>query len=80
MRTTVDLPDSLFERAKRTAAKRGITLRRLVEDAVRRYVTEPKPDAFQLEDVSFKGTGLAPELDWSEWGRIRDLAYEGRGG
>ena len=34
MRTTVDLPDPLFRRAKLEAVERGITLRTLIEQAL----------------------------------------------
>lgn len=36
MRTTIDLPDPLFKEAKAAAALRGITLRDIVERALRR--------------------------------------------
>ena len=34
MKTTLDLPDSLFRRAKSAAAERGIPLRELVSEAL----------------------------------------------
>ena len=34
MRTTIDLPDSLFKQAKATAALRGVKLRQLIADAL----------------------------------------------
>ncbi|MEO7412192.1 MAG: hypothetical protein ABIZ81_02450 [Opitutaceae bacterium] len=36
MRTTIDLPDPLFKEAKAAAALEGVTLRDVVEDALRR--------------------------------------------
>ena len=36
MRTTIDLPDPLFKEAKSAAALRGISLRDVVEEALRR--------------------------------------------
>ncbi len=38
MRTSIDLPDSLFKEAKSAAAVRGVTLRDLVEEALRRQL------------------------------------------
>ena len=35
MRTTIDLPDPLFKEAKAAAALRGVTLRDVVEEALR---------------------------------------------
>ena len=36
MKTTVELPDELLREAKVTAAKRGVALRQLIEDALKR--------------------------------------------
>lgn len=41
MRTSIDLNDRLLTLAKQTAARRGISLRELVEQALRAYL-EPK--------------------------------------
>ncbi len=38
MRTTIDLPDPLFKEAKSAAALRGISLREVVEEALRRQL------------------------------------------
>ncbi len=38
MRTTIDLPDPLFKEAKSVAALRGISLREVVEEALRRQL------------------------------------------
>jgi hypothetical protein len=38
MRTTIDLPDPLFKEAKAAAALRGVTLRDVVEEALRRQL------------------------------------------
>jgi hypothetical protein len=42
MRTTIDLPDALFRRAKATAAMRGVTMKKLVVEAIER---ETQPEA-----------------------------------
>jgi len=39
MRTTVDLPDELFRQLKKRAADLGTPMRRLIEDALRAYVS-----------------------------------------
>lgn len=81
MRTTIDLPDALFKKAKRTAQDRGTTLRALVIEGLR-LVTQAgsKPQRFQLPDASFGDGGLVEGLAETDWDRIRDLAYEARGG
>jgi hypothetical protein len=41
---------------------------------------ETKPGApFKLRRMSFKGKGLQADMRGASWGRLRDLAYEGRG-
>jgi len=50
MRTTVDIPDELFRRAKSEAALRGIKLKDLVEEGLRLVVEKapteaPRPEA-----------------------------------
>jgi hypothetical protein len=41
MRTTIDLPDDLFRRAKSEAALRGRKLKDLIEEGLRAVVDEP---------------------------------------
>jgi len=43
MRTTLDVPDSLFRRMKADAARRGITLKTWLREAVHRQLGGPKP-------------------------------------
>ena len=82
MRTSIDIPDGLFARAKRLAQARRTTLRELaiegLEVVLERHAR--KPGRFRLRDASFGEGGLADGLDETDWERIRDLAYEGRGG
>ena len=44
MRTTVDLPDELYRRAKAEAAMRGRNLKDLVEEGLRRVLRAPEPE------------------------------------
>ena len=81
MKTTLDIADPLLREAKRVAAREGTTLRALVEQGLRRVVAEKRSQVpFKLRRASFKGKGLRPELQEGGWDRIRDMAYEGRGG
>jgi hypothetical protein len=81
MRTTLDLPDPLFRQAKKLAARRGIPFRALVAEALRRVLKEqPRAASFALPDRATGRGGLVAGLDWTDWERIRDLAYEGHGG
>jgi CRISPR/Cas system-associated protein Csm6 len=81
MKTTIQIPDSLFEEARRLARRENTTLKALVEQGLRRIVAERKRhDEFHLRRVTFKGQGLNPQLTAASWEQIRELSYEGRGG
>ena len=80
MKTTIDIADPLLDEAKRIAARRGVTVKALVEMGLRRVIAEEgEPTAFTLRPASFRGEGLQPEARGAGWERIRDLAYSGRG-
>jgi Arc/MetJ family transcription regulator len=80
MKTTIDIADGLLAQAKQVAAAEGITLRELVEGALRRELADrERRHAFRLRRVTFGGRGLQPGVADGSWQRIRDLAYEGRG-
>ena len=79
MKTTVEIADALLEDAKRIAARDGITLRTLIEDGLRKVLTERQTrPPFKLRDGSVKGGGTQPGIDLSNWEQIRDIIYEGR--
>ncbi len=80
MKTTIDLPDTLLEEARRVAAARATTVKALVEAGLRRELRERSHAApFELRDESFAGRGLRPEIESASWDRLRELAYGGRG-
>ena len=83
MKTTVDISDALFHRAKKLAAERHQTLKAIVDSALRQYLDDVGSIGnapFRLRKHPFKGRGLQPGLDEGDWTAIRDRAYEGRGG
>ncbi|MCK6555752.1 type II toxin-antitoxin system VapB family antitoxin [Candidatus Binatia bacterium] len=81
MKTTIQIPDSLFNEARRLANRENTTLKSLVEQGLRRIIAEHKSaEPFRLRKVGFKGRGLNPGLAEAAWEQIRDLSYEGRGG
>lgn len=80
MRTSIDLSDALLERARRLAKRRGLTLKALVEEGLRRVIadSQTKPH-FELRDVTFGEGGLVDGLSEGDWEQLRELTYEGRG-
>lgn len=81
MKTTIEISDSLAREARRVAARDKTTLRALVEAGLRAVLKERRtPETFHLRDASVGGRGLHPEAAAGGWERMREAAYEGRGG
>jgi hypothetical protein len=79
MKTTIDLADSVLAAAKAEAARRGTTLRNVVEAALRSYLATQADAAtapFRLRRHVYTGRGLRP--DAGDWTRILDSSYEDR--
>jgi hypothetical protein len=75
------MPDALLTKAKAMARRRGTTLRELVIEGLHAVLDkETRGPRFRLRDVSYGKGGLVEGLDETDWDRIRDLSYEGRGG
>ena len=81
MKTTIEISDPILRKVRKLAAGQGVTLRTLVERGLHRVVAETRTSApFRLRRASFKGEGLQADMRGASWGKVRDLAYEGRGG
>jgi len=81
MKTTIELSDDLAARAKKFAARRGTTLRAVIEESLRRTIRDDhnKPE-FKLRDKRVKGKGLQAGFQNKSWAQIQTAAYAGRGG
>jgi Arc/MetJ family transcription regulator len=80
MKTTIEITDSLFARAKQAAVDDNTTIRALVEDGLRKVLDEREQrKPFKLRDGSVGGRGLKPEFAGAGWDKIRDAIYEGHG-
>jgi len=81
MKTTLHIPNSLLEEARKLVQREHTTLKALVEEGLRRIISErQRRSSFQLRKATFKGNGLQPHLAGAPWEKIRELSYEGRGG
>lgn len=81
MKTTIEISDSLAREARKVAAREKTTLRALVEAGLREVLKHRRdPAEFHLRDASVGGRGLQPDIAAGGWERIRESAYEGRGG
>ena len=76
MKTTVEVPDSLFQAARTHCAAHGITFRELIERGLREVLEKPAREApFRLCAFGFGGEGQQVH----EWAEIRSLIYAGHG-
>ena len=82
MKTTIDIADPLLRRALQLAARRGTTLKAVIEDALRRTLEAEcrAPARQRLRTHTFRGRGLKAGLSWDDWNALRSFAYEERGG
>ena len=80
MKTTIQIPNSLFEEARRMAQRAHTALNALAEQALRHILAERKRrGGFRLRKATFKGRELQPVVAGASWEQIRELSYEGRG-
>lgn len=70
MKTTLEIQDALFERAKRHARRVHRPLRAIVEEGLRRVLADASPrSAFRLRDASVgdpKGRDPLEALSWQD--------------
>ncbi len=80
MKTTIDLPDDLLERAKAMAVSEQTTLKSLIEEGLRWVLSRKKrPERFVLRDAAVAGDGVNDGLTEGDWGQLRQRIYRGRG-
>ena len=72
MRTTVDIGDDLFRRAKKRATDEGVPLRTVIEEALRRYLSDRgAASGYKFRWTTEKGE-LAPGVDLDD----RDALFD----
>ena len=78
MKTTVDIPEKVLQQARKLAASSNITLKTLIEMALRDKIAQaqkPQKD-FELKIPTVKGNGLQAGLSFDNWSEIRELSYD----
>ena len=81
MKTTIEISDDLSRKARAHAAEEGTTLRAQVERGLREVLRADRERLrFELRDARVGGRGLQVEFQDADRQRIREAAYEGRGG
>ena len=81
MKTTVHIPNSLLEEARKIAAQEHTSIKALIEEGLRRTIDNRKQNrVFRLRKATFKGNGLQSDVAGASWDKIRKLSYGDRGG
>lgn len=73
VRTTIDINDVLFRAAKRKAAEQGISLREVVEAALRQHLGRTKPSAGYTLQWQPESGRLLPGVDLADRDALFDL-------
>jgi hypothetical protein len=81
MKTTVEIAEDLFARAREVAQREGTTLRALIEEGLQSALArrEQRATPYRWPDLSVGGEGLDPEIEEGSWEPLRDRIYAGRG-
>jgi hypothetical protein len=81
MKTTIELSDNLFARARKLAREERKTLRAVVEEGVALALdAHDRRRSPRIKPVVFTGKGLSDEFRHAPWHRVREVSYAGRGG
>lgn len=80
MKTTIEIADDLFERARHLARKEKTTFRSLTEQGLR-LVLQGKQDKLKKLPplVTVRGNGLTDAFKNASWDKIRNEIYRGHG-
>jgi hypothetical protein len=75
MKTTVEISDVLFARAREAARERGVTLRALIEAGLSKVLASPDQPAHRptLRDFSFGNSGQVTNLSLAEMRSEREF-------
>lgn len=76
MKTTIDIPDELMARAKSHAQRTGRPLRAVIEEGLRRVLSESAPGApYTLPDKSVGDPDAPDPLEAWSWQAHREEIY-----
>jgi hypothetical protein len=79
MKTTVEIPDALLDRARRHARRTGRPVRSLIEEGLRLVLeSERASAAYRLPDRSVGLEGASNPLESLSWQDLRAEIYGGR--
>jgi hypothetical protein len=75
MRTTINLPDELIQRAKKAALEADTTLTKIIENALREALAgrRKKPERKNFKIVAYGKGGLQPGVDLDDTSSLLDI-------
>lgn len=73
MRTTINIDDQLLISAKHRAVERGVSLGRIIEEALRQSLAQPAQEKKPIHLVTASGPGTKPGVDLDNGRALRDL-------
>jgi hypothetical protein len=80
VKTTIEIADGLFKRAKEVARKEKTTFRSLIEQGLRLVLKEKRSGPRKLPPlVTVGGSGLTDKFKDAGWANIHDEIYRGHG-
>jgi hypothetical protein len=77
MRTTIDIDDQLLKYAKLQATQQDCTLKQVVEDALREFLSHHRIETEPVRLETVTGAGLKPGVDLNNRRSLVDI-MEGR--
>lgn len=75
MKTTLEIQDELFARAKRLSKRTGRPLRALVEEGLRHVLSRESAERYQLPDRSVGAAGDENPLEAMPWSELLREIY-----
>lgn len=78
MKTTVELADALFARAKKHAQRTGQPMRALIEEGLRLVLEQKAAGPYELPDRSVGNPRGRNPLEEFSWQDLREEIYGGR--
>jgi len=81
MKTTIEISENLFARARQLARAERRTLRAVVEEGIALALdAHERRRTPKIKPVVFQGKGLSEEFRQAPWHHAREVIYTGRGG
>jgi hypothetical protein len=77
MKTTVEIPDALLDRARRHARRRGRPVRELIEEGLRLVLDAESGATYRLPDCSVGDEEAPDPLESLSWQDLRNEIYGG---